>query len=408
MTQLLPGGIRLEGVSRTYRLLIERNLTLKETLLRRGRVKARTVHALKDVNLQVAPGTSLGVVGANGAGKSTLLKLISGILPPDSGSVQVGGRVVSLLELGAGFHPDFSGRENVILNASIYGIGRAEIERRMDGIVAFAELENFIDSPVRTYSSGMYARLGFAVASELDADVLLLDEILAVGDAAFQNKCLSRIAEFQRRGVTIVFVSHGSAAVEMVCTRAIWIAGGVIQADGRPPEVLERYHRSLATTGSEGERIVESQDWRLARIFAVRCTDGDHVSDRFVSGDPFGLEVDYEATDRIPVVVAFVIRTADGTLMAGSDSRSDLASGSTEPGAHTVTFSVADLPLLEGRFSVDVSISSVTGDLLHHLDRALEFTVFPNGRGVGPVALQGRWTTDDVSAPDARASVAPS
>jgi ABC-type polysaccharide/polyol phosphate transport system ATPase subunit len=395
VSALPPGAIQLDRVSRSYRLLVERNITLKEALLRRSRIKSRTVLALDDVTLDIDPGTSLGVVGANGAGKSTLLKLVAGILPPNTGAVRTRGRVVSLLELGAGFHPDFTGRENVVLNASIHGIGRAEIARRMDRIVDFAELENFIDAPVRAYSSGMYARLGFSVACELEPDVLLLDEILAVGDVAFQNKCLGRIAEFQRRGVTIVFVSHASAVVETVCTRAIWLSGGKVLADGRPGAVLEEYHRSQTAAGSEGERLVESREWYMARILAVRCGDGEHVSDRFVCGDRFHLVVDYETSTTTPVVVGFVIRTVDGVIVGGSDSRADLRSGTTEPGRHTVEFSIPALPLLEGRFAIDVLLTSATGELLQQIDWVVEFSVFPDGRGIGPVAFRGEWQVLD-------------
>jgi ABC-type polysaccharide/polyol phosphate transport system ATPase subunit len=210
---LAVGEIRLRNVTRSYRLLLEHNRTLKETVLRRRRVKSRQIFALLDVDLDVTPGSVLGVVGQNGAGKSTLLTLIAGILPPDRGTVETRGRVVSLLELGAGFHPDFTGRENVYVNASIHGMTRDEVDAKMDDIIAFAELENFIDAPVRTYSTGMYMRLGFAVASSLEPDILLLDEVLAVGDAAFQQKCMGRIAEFQRSDATIVFVSHSAPAV---------------------------------------------------------------------------------------------------------------------------------------------------------------------------------------------------
>ena len=270
MSGLPTGTIEFERVSRSYRLMLERNFTLKETLLRKGRVRAHTIDALKDVSLRVEPGTALGIVGANGAGKSTMLKLIAGILPPDSGVVRTGGRVVSLLELGAGFHPDFSGRENVILNASIHGISRRDIAAKMDRIIGFSELEGFIDAPVRTYSSGMYARLGFSVAAELNPDILLLDEILAVGDAAFQSKCLSRIAEFQRQGVTICFVSHAASAVELVCDRAVWLSGGHVQRDGDTSEVLDAYHQQLSAAGGEGGLAVAGGAWKLARIASLR------------------------------------------------------------------------------------------------------------------------------------------
>ena len=278
MSSLPSGTVQLRGVSRTYKLPIERNLTLKETILRRGRLKARLVPALREIDLDLEPGTALGVVGANGAGKSTLLKILAGIIPPDAGTVEIGGRVVSMLELGAGFHPDFTGRENVILSASINGMTRREIEGRLDAIVAFAELDRFIDAPIRTYSTGMYARLGFAVAAELEPNVLLLDEILAVGDATFQHKCLSRIARFQRDGVTIVLVSHSAGSIELVCNRAIWLSGGKMLADGPPRAVLEEYNESMVLKGSSGHREIEATDWRAGSISAVRCTNGEHCN----------------------------------------------------------------------------------------------------------------------------------
>ena len=232
-------------------------------------------------------------------------------------------------------------------------------------------------------------------------------QVLAVGDAAFQNKCLSRIAEFQRKGVTIVFVSHASTAVELICNRAIWLSGGNVLADGRPRDVLDQYHESLAQSGTEGELAVEGQDWRLGRIVAVRCSDGEHVTDRFVSGEPFRVGVDYDATDPIPMVIGFTIRTVDGMVIAGTDSRAGLQSGTTDPGTHTASFHVPALPLLEGRFAIDVHLTSAAGDVLHHIDRAVEFTVFPNGKGVGPVAFNGEWTTDHVPLSASRTTVWP-
>lgn len=398
MSDLPKGAVRLRNVSRSYKLVLEKNHTLKETLLRRRRVNANVVPALKDVDLDIAPGTSLGVIGVNGAGKSTLLKLIAEILPPDAGTIESNGRVVSLLELGAGFHPDFSGRENVILNASIYGIRRKEIEARMDDIIAFAELRDFIDAPVRTYSSGMYARLGFAVASHLDPDILLLDEVMAVGDAAFQNKCLSRIAEFRRNGVTIVFVSHSSAAVELACDRAIWLSGGHIAADGDVPSVLRDYHQSMVGGAVEGEATVEATEWHLAHVTGVRCIADGHTSDRFIAREPFTLVIDHEVAQETSVVVGFTIKTVDGVQVAGADSRADLTAGKVAPGGYTTHVQIPRLPLLEGRFAVDIELSTVAGDRLHHVERAVEFTVFPDDRGIGPVALDTEWTTQSSAA----------
>lgn len=349
--------------------------------------------ALRDIDLDVAPGTALGVVGSNGAGKSTLLKVLAGIIPPDSGTVETGGKVVSLLELGAGFHPDFSGRENIILNASIHGMSRREVERRIDAIVSFAELEQFIDAPVRTYSSGMYMRLGFAVAAELDPDILLLDEVLAVGDAAFQQKCLGRIAAFQRKGVTIVLVSHSAAAIEHTCDRAIWISGGVLMRDGHPAEVLEAYNRGLASIGQTGSEVqIDAVDWRSARVRAVRCGDGERTQERFAAGQRFVLEVDYEVVEPVAPVVTLTITTADGALIAGTDNRQDAERPGLPPGSRTARFEVSSLPLMEGRFALTVGLESADGvQVFHEVRRCLEFSVFAQGRGFGPVALPGQW-----------------
>lgn len=394
---LEKGAVRLRNVSRAYRLVLEKNQTLKETMLRRRRVHANVVPALKEVDLDIHPGTSLGVIGVNGAGKSTMLKLIAEILPPDEGTVESNGRVVSLLELGAGFHPDFSGRENVILNASIYGIRRKEIQARMDDIIAFAELADFIDAPVRTYSSGMYARLGFAVASHLDPDILLLDEVMAVGDAAFQNKCMSRIAEFRRDGVTIVFVSHSSSAVELACDRAVWLSGGRIAADGPVKQVLNEYHKSMVGDSAEGEAQVEATEWHLAHVTKVRCVADGHTSDRFVAREPFEVVIDYDVVQTTPVVVGIVIRTVEGVQIGGADNRADLTAGPAPKGSYSARVQLPRLPLLDGRFAVDVELTTVAGDRLHYAERAVEFTVFPNDRGIGPVALDTTWETTTVT-----------
>ena len=240
-----PGEVRARGVSRRFRIFHERNATLKEALMRGRRGRYTELWALRDVSVAVEPGEALGIVGENGSGKSTLLKLLAGIIPPHEGRVEVGGRIASMLELGAGFHPDFTGRENVYMNGAIQGLSRREVDERMEAIIAFSELEAFIDNPVRTYSSGMYTRLGFAVASHVNSDVLLLDEVLAVGDEAFQRKCLGRIFEYRRGGGTVVFVSHDAEAVERVCDRAVLLEHGELMAEGRPGDVLATYRRAL-------------------------------------------------------------------------------------------------------------------------------------------------------------------
>ena len=254
MSEQLLGAITVEDVSRRFRIHGRDAGTLKDLFVLRGRTEAKDVVALSHVSVAIAPGEAVGLVGRNGSGKSTLLRIVAGIIKPSAGRVATTGRIGSLLELGAGFHPDFSGRENVFLNGSIQGLPRRQIRERFDEIVAFAELEHAIDRPVRTYSSGMYMRLGFAIAAFLDADILLLDEVFAVGDEAFQRKCFGRIFEFKQRGGTIVFVSHDAVAVERLCERAVLLERGHVAFDGPTHEAIVRYRRSLAADRDIGVR----------------------------------------------------------------------------------------------------------------------------------------------------------
>ena len=249
-----PGQIVVDHASRRFRVYPREARRLKDLVVARGRARGQDVVALRDVSFGIEPGEAVGLVGRNGSGKTTLLRLISGIIKPTSGRVDAGGRVGSLLELGAGFHPDMTGRENVFLNGSIHGLKRAYIREQLDEIVAFAGLEQFIDLPVRTYSSGMYMRLGFAIAAHIDADILLLDEVFAVGDEQFQRKCFGKIFEFKQRGGTIVFVSHDAAAVERLCDRAILLRDGHIEFDGATHDAIVRYRRLLAADRDPEER----------------------------------------------------------------------------------------------------------------------------------------------------------
>ncbi len=239
--------IRFENVVQRFRVIRERPDTLREAFTRVFRYKSQfyDFDALKGISFAISDGEVVGLLGRNGSGKSTTLKTIAGVYRPTAGLVQVSGKIAALIELGAGFHPDLTGRENIILNGLLLGMTRREIHAREERIVDFAELGDFIDSPVKQYSSGMYMRLGFAVAAEVDPDILLIDEILAVGDAAFQEKCMTRIEDFHRRGKTIVYVSHSMATVKELCTRAILLHQGVLLADGRPDEVFERYNEVL-------------------------------------------------------------------------------------------------------------------------------------------------------------------
>ena len=283
------GEIRADAVSRRFRVHARQARTLKELFVLRGRTQPTDVWALRDVSVDVEPGEAVGLIGRNGSGKSTLLRLVAGIIRPTSGTIAVGGRIGSLLELGAGFHPDFSGRENVFLNGSMYGLRRAEIRERFDEIVSFAELEDSIDRPVRTYSSGMYMRLGFAIAAHLDADVLLLDEVFAVGDEAFQRKCFGKIFEFKQRGGTIVFVSHDATQVERLCERAVLLRDGRKEFDGPTHEAVVHYRRVLAFDADPAERSAGLREWGTgeAEITAARLVGSEGEERRqFLAGEP--------------------------------------------------------------------------------------------------------------------------
>jgi len=255
--------------------------------------------ALKDISFEVRPGEALGIIGRNGAGKSTLLKILSRITPPTSGRAELSGRVSSLLEVGTGFHPELTGRENIFLNGAILGMSRAEIRRRFDEIIAFSEIEKFLDTPVKRYSSGMYVRLAFAVAAHLDPEILIVDEVLAVGDAQFQKKCLGKMEEAGREGRTILFVSHNLTAIRKLCTRAILLSQGELAADGAPKAVIAEY------TG-ETEGVVLSRQWpnesdaprnagAVLRSVSV-CDESGGPPDAVYTDKPFNVEIDFRVT----------------------------------------------------------------------------------------------------------------
>ncbi len=234
-------AVKVSHVSKHFNVYYDKANTLKERIIFFNRNKKEVRKVLKDVSLEIKKGETVALIGVNGSGKSTLLKLITKIIYPNSGKITVNGKLTSLLELGAGFHPDFSGRENIYFNASIFGLTKSEIDKRLDQIIEFSELREFIDNPIRTYSSGMYMRLAFAVAINVDADILLIDEVLAVGDQHFQEKCLNKMKELKEQGKTMVFVSHSMSSVKFLCDRSIWLNNGVIRMDGNTDDVIEEY-----------------------------------------------------------------------------------------------------------------------------------------------------------------------
>lgn len=239
-------AIEVKDLYKNFTVYYDKANTIKERLIRFGKGKKEEREILKGINLEIKKGDVVGLIGVNGSGKSTLLKLMTKIIYPTKGSVETQGKLTSLLELGAGFHPDFSGRENIYFNASIFGLTKKEIDKRLEQIIEFSELQNFIDNPVRTYSSGMYMRLAFSVAINVDAEILLIDEILSVGDQHFQEKCFKKIEELKAEGKTIVFVTHGMGAVKRFCTRAVWLHQGEIKMDGKTNEVIDEYIKVTA------------------------------------------------------------------------------------------------------------------------------------------------------------------
>jgi ABC-type polysaccharide/polyol phosphate transport system ATPase subunit len=407
-------AIEVRGVTKAYRRYGRRKQfgTLKSALLSgRGLRDLRpdeTLKALKDVSFDVAAGRTFGIIGRNGSGKSTMLKLIAGIGKPTAGTVVVSGRVSALIELGAGFHPEISGRENVYINGMMLGLSKREVASRFDEIVEFAELQDFIDAPVKTYSSGMYMRLGFAVAIHVDPDVLLVDEVLAVGDEAFTHKCLDKFAEFRRRGRTVLLVTHSLDLVSRFCDEALWLDSGVVRAQGDPRRVIDAYlldvaksedaalrrsasapasssleaaTEALASTSSgdgsdpsnSSERPEASPDmfravegrWgsREVEIVGVELFGtnggGAHV---FQSGDPLEVRMRVKANQPVADVVFGVgIFNAEGVCCYGTNTKIDGATRGALSGSGEVRFAIDRLDLIDGTYKLDVAAHRENG-----------------------------------------------
>ena len=386
------GEVSVDGVSRKFVVRARETHTLKELLVARGRTGAQEVWALRDVSVAIAPGEAVGLIGRNGSGKSTLLRLIAGIIRPTVGRVETGGRIGSLLELGAGFHPDFTGRENVELNGALQGLSRARIRERFDEIVAFAELEDSIDRPVKTYSSGMTMRLGFAIAAFLEADLLLLDEVFAVGDESFQRKCFGVIAAFKERGGTILFVSHDASAVERLCDRAVLLRGGRLAFDGPVHEAITRYRRALAeedgTTSPNGRGPAGSGE---ARIATVRLVAADGMPrDRFLAGEPFGLDVAVTGSVTAPHL-HLEVRDASGLLVAEDTVETAALGWDGDGDGLELRLDVPAPPLQFGRFELTLALLGDDGRLLDRLPRPVPLLVYPDDESRGLVRLEGTW-----------------
>lgn len=380
--------------------------------------------ALRNVSLEVEHGEVLGVVGKNGAGKTTLLKVLSRVTEPTEGRATLNGRVGSLLEVGTGFHPELSGRENIYLNGAILGMTKREIERKFDEIVAFAETEKFLDTQVKHYSSGMYMRLAFAVAAHLEPEILLVDEVLAVGDASFQKKCLGKMEAVARQGRTILFVSHNMGAVNALCDRAIWIDEGRVVMNGRTQEVIEAYTRGLkaATEGGEertgytlNTQVLEGQSLEGFRVLDCRVSNPESPGLGPRTGDPLVIEFDYSC-DRDFVSPAFVVRLRDLYGMEVARLATMPISGFPIESLHRngrLQLDIQMLPLVAGRYVLDMDFVRVRMGRFVILDHVLEFDVEPtdyygSGRTLdrrhGLIVLDHRWTHVSRSEADRRVS----
>lgn len=390
------GSVVAEHVNRSFSVTQYRTRTLKNAVLRREQRSREEIWALRDVSFQVEGGESVGLIGRNGSGKTTLLRLVAGVLSPTRGRLQTEGSVASLLELGAGFHPEFSGRDNVYLNASLHGLTRAYVREHLDEIVSFAELSHAIDLPVRTYSAGMYVRLGFAVAIHLSQDIVLLDEVFAVGDEAFQRKCFGKILDFKRRGGTIFFVSHAAAAVERLCERAILLHEGRVEVDGTTTEAIARYHTLLAAEEEPAERATGLEEWGSGeiRVVGVHVEDAERQERRqFLSGESAVIRFRLNSAVEVPppqLVVEF--RDQSGFLLGSARRDAADLEWSAEAGEHQIELTLARLPLADGRFRIGMSlIDPDSSHVYHHVERAAEFLVYPEVGTSGLVRFDPRW-----------------
>lgn len=358
-------AIEVEGVSKKFRLYREKPTSLKARLIS-ARTRAEDFWALRDIGFAIEEGTSMGLIGHNGSGKTTLLKVISGILRPTAGRVLTRGRIAALLELGAGFHPELTGRENVYLNASFLGLSRKETDRAYDAIVAFAELEDFMDNQVKFYSSGMLVRLGFAVAVHVDPDILLIDEVLAVGDESFQARCLDRVRQFQRDGRTIIFVTHALDMVRQICDRAVMLDHGQMHTIGSPDEVVRELRlvmlkHDLAYATDEGTREIE--------IVSAELIREDGSTDGLVHpGETLSIQLDLKAGGPVDdPVVSFALHDQGNKFVFGSSTGERGIRFDRFEGKKRVRFNLRSVPFVQGKYWVTLGVHSRDSSRVYHL-----------------------------------------
>lgn len=394
-------AIEVKNIKKSFKVYLDKGNTIKDRIVTKGRAKHETREVLKGISFEVKKGEAIGLIGHNGCGKSTTLKLLTKIMYPDSGSIEMRGRVSSLIELGAGFHPDMSGRENIYINASIFGLTKKEIDRRIDQIIEFSELEEFIDNPVRTYSSGMYMRLAFSVAINVDADILLIDEILAVGDISFQSKCFNRMREIKAMGTTIVIVSHSLNQIEELCERSYWIDEGRIREKGNPREVHRKYMEYMSDYSMKTEKIEKkktttkeeilqskkAEDNKVMQITDVSVYGEDGVpKHNFVTGQAVTIEFGYKVfkskKDKNSIELVFV-RT-DGIECYETNTFREGFELMDPRGEGKIKCRIDKLNLITGEYWIEIALRKPDAFPYHYKEKAykINMTTLDNERGI--------------------------
>lgn len=399
--------VELSNVSVKYRVPQEQIGTFKEYFIRllEGKVKQRTFNALNQVNLSVNRGEVFGLIGHNGAGKSTLLKLVAKVIRPTVGRVIVRGRVAPLLEVGAGFHPELTGRENIYLNGAMLGFNQQEMHKKFPRIVEFSELGDFIDAPLRTYSSGMTARLGFAVATDSQPDILIVDEILSVGDEAFQHKSYDRIQSIKSQGATILLVSHSMSVIEGMCQRAAWLHRGQIVSMDNAKAVVDRYlglvseeeNRQLITQSQAGD-YPEEKEYKPIEIRQVRILNNqDREQQIFHTGECMQVQIEYVAHEPVnSLEVGIAVHRQDGVHISGPNTAFDGLDIKVQPGIGGIVYTIPSIPLMEGMYQLSVALVNRLGNIiLDYHDHYYTFRINNHGHNVhdryGVMTMSGEW-----------------
>jgi ABC-2 type transport system ATP-binding protein len=398
--------ITVDSVSKRFRLYHERNQSLKASVMRRRRARYEEFWALKGVSFEVPEGSTFGLIGENGSGKSTLLKCIARILRPDGGSISTRGKLSALLELGAGFHQELTGRENVYLNGAILGLTKRQLDARFDDIVAFAGIEQFIDTPVKNYSSGMYVRLGFSVAINVDPEILLVDEVLAVGDAEFQRKCSEKIAEFHKQGKTIVLVSHTLPTVRTLCDEVALLDHGELVDIGTPGHIIDHYLADAFSDATHDDGLVRWGSGEV-RVDRVEMLDASCAAvSRAHTGDEVTFRFHYDARDVVrDAILGFAVHTVAGTEVTGPNVRHAGLECESLEGRGYVDYRIPRCLLLPGAYDLVAAIYDFSGSHPYdHVQNALRFEIDAGNpyEENGVVSLGGEWAGDSLRVIEAR------